>query len=127
KFGPAVADLIGQGHGAFVEVSAHPVLVQPITETAFDTNTDLVVTGSLRRDEGGLRRVLTSAAELFVRGVPVDWTGILPAATTGATAARVDLPTYAFDHQHYWLQNTAPTGDATSLGLAGTDHPLLGA
>ncbi|MGV4989261.1 acyltransferase domain-containing protein, partial [Streptomyces sp. NRAIS3] len=30
-FGPAVADLIRQGHGVFVEVSAHPVLVQPIT------------------------------------------------------------------------------------------------
>ncbi|KOY58531.1 acyltransferase domain-containing protein, partial [Streptomyces sp. XY332] len=30
-FGPAVADLLTQGHGVFVEVSAHPVLVQPIT------------------------------------------------------------------------------------------------
>ncbi|WP_143079276.1 acyltransferase domain-containing protein, partial [Streptomyces monashensis] len=26
-FGPAVADLLGQGHRVFVEVSAHPVLV----------------------------------------------------------------------------------------------------
>ncbi|WP_372352422.1 type I polyketide synthase [Streptomyces sp. KL116D] len=125
KFGPAVSDLIAQGHDAFVEISAHPVLVQPITETAYDTNTDLVVTGSLRRDDGGLRRLLASAAELFVRGVPVDWTGGLPTATTAPHV--VDLPTYAFDHQHYWLQNTAPAGDATSLGLAGTDHPLLGA
>ncbi|MFE3560271.1 type I polyketide synthase, partial [Streptomyces sp. NPDC059193] len=30
-FGPAVTDLLRQGHGVFVEVSAHPVLVQPIT------------------------------------------------------------------------------------------------
>ncbi|MER7057077.1 type I polyketide synthase, partial [Streptomyces sp. NPDC000351] len=39
----------------------------------------------------------------------------------------LDLPTYAFDHQHYWLQATDAPTDAASLGLAGTDHPLLGA
>ncbi|MGX1845045.1 type I polyketide synthase [Streptomyces sp. NPDC055335] len=125
-FGPAVAALLKQGHGVFVEVSAHPVLVQPITETVYaaDGDTDATVTGSLRRADGGLRRLLASMAELFVRGVPVDWTGILP---EGATSARVELPTYAFDHQHYWLQATDATTDATSLGLAAADHPLVGA
>ncbi|MER7708995.1 type I polyketide synthase [Streptomyces werraensis] len=126
-FGPAVTDLLSQGYRTFVEVSAHPVLVQPITEILDDggDGTDAVVTGSLRRDDGGLRRLLASMAELFVRGITVDWTGVLPA---GATSLDVDLPTYAFDHQHYWLQATdAGPVDATSLGLAGTDHPLLGA
>ncbi|MEV6172001.1 type I polyketide synthase [Streptomyces sp. NPDC051954] len=122
-FGPAVADLLSQGHGVFVEVSSHPVLVQPITEIVDDA-TGAVVTGSLRRQEGGVRRLLTSMAELFVRGVPVDWTGVLPA---GAESAGVALPTYAFDHEHYWLQSTGTATDATSLGLAGADHPLLGA
>jgi acyl transferase domain-containing protein len=118
-FGPAVAALLEQGHGVFVEVSAHPVLVQPITELTDDT--PALVTGSLRRDEGGLPRLLTSMAELFVRGVPVDWATLVP-------PARVDLPAYAFDHQHYWLRaRDAATTDAVSLGLAGADHPLLGA
>ncbi|WP_456046644.1 type I polyketide synthase [Streptomyces parvulus] len=125
-FGPAVAALLGQGHGVFVEVSAHPVLVQPITETVYDTDAgaDVVVTGSLRRREGGLRRLHASMAELFVCGVPVDWTPVLPA---GATSARVDLPTYAFDQQHYWLRMGGSATDQASLGLAGADHPLLGA
>ncbi|MGW4057241.1 SDR family NAD(P)-dependent oxidoreductase [Amycolatopsis sp. NPDC004747] len=117
RFGPAVAELIEQGHRVFVEVSAHPVLVQPISEAAGDA----VVTGTLRREEGGLRRLLASAAELFVRGVSVDWTGVLP------PSRRVELPTYAFDHQHYWLQLGGSATDAVSLGLAGADHPLLGA
>ncbi|MEU8605158.1 beta-ketoacyl synthase N-terminal-like domain-containing protein, partial [Streptomyces parvulus] len=121
-FGPAVAALLKQGHGVFVEVSAHPVLVQPISEIVDDTDT--TVTGSLRREDGGLRRLLTSMAELFVRGVPVDWTGILPA---GAASARPDLPTYAFDHQHYWLHEIESATDAASLGQAAADHPLLGA
>ncbi|MEU9143436.1 SDR family NAD(P)-dependent oxidoreductase [Streptomyces sp. NPDC048349] len=121
-FGPAVAELMARGHAVFVEVSAHPVLVQPITETADDTETDAVVTGSLRREDGGLRRLLASMAELYVRGVALDWSGVLP-----RTAARVDLPTYAFDHRHYWLQPGESATDAASLGLAGADHPLLGA
>ncbi|MFI0506989.1 type I polyketide synthase [Streptomyces albogriseolus] len=126
-FGPAVAELIAQGHGVFVEVSAHPVLVQPITEILDDggDGTDAVVTGSLRRDDGGLRRLLASMAELFVRGLPVDWTGVLP--ETGTGWARLDLPTYAFDHQHYWLQTARSVTDAASLGQAAADHPLLGA
>ncbi len=115
RFGPAVETLLGQGHGVFVEISAHPVLVQPITE-----RTDQLVTGSLRRDDGGLRRLLTSMAELFVRGVDLDW-------TTLVSPARVDLPTYAFDHEHYWLRPAGTASDAVSLGLAGADHPLLGA
>ncbi|WP_317937023.1 type I polyketide synthase [Streptomyces cellostaticus] len=126
-FGPAVGELIRQGHGVFVEVSAHPVLVQPITGILDDTEAGAVavVTGSLRREEGGLRRLLASMAELFVRGVPVDWSGVLPA--DAAKSARIDLPTYAFDHQHYWLHTAQTATDATSLGQAAVDHPFLGA
>ncbi|MFF1795798.1 SDR family NAD(P)-dependent oxidoreductase, partial [Kitasatospora sp. NPDC058263] len=124
RFGPAITALLGAGHTVFVESSAHPVLVQPISELVDAADASAVVTGSLRRDEGGPRRLLTSMAELFVRGVAVDWTGQLPA---GADTALVDLPTYAFDHQHYWLQLTGSATDAASLGLTGTDHPLLGA
>ncbi|WP_410574229.1 type I polyketide synthase [Amycolatopsis sp. cmx-4-61] len=93
RFGPSVADLAGRGHTVFLEISAHPVLVQPLSEIGDDA----VVTGSLRRDDGGLLRLLASAAELFVRGVAVNWTATLPAA------GWVDLPTYAFDRRHFWL------------------------
>ncbi|WP_030349136.1 type I polyketide synthase, partial [Streptomyces sp. NRRL S-1022] len=103
--------------------SAHPVLVQPVSEIVDEAGTEAVVTGSLRREEGGLRRLLTSVAELFVKGVPVDWTGVLP---EGAGDAHVDLPTYAFDHRHYWLRLNGAS-DATALGQAPTEHPLIGA
>ncbi len=120
RFGPAVAALIEQGHGVFVEVSAHPVLVQPISELTEDTeDTTAVVTGTLRRDDGGLRRLLTSMADLFVRGVRVDWATLVP-------PARAALPTYAFDHRHFWLR-PAEQADAVSLGQAPAGHPLLGA
>ncbi|MBK3636835.1 acyltransferase domain-containing protein, partial [Streptomyces sp. MBT97] len=124
RFGPAIADLLAGGHTVFVESSAHPVLVQPISEIVVRAEADAVVTGSLRREDGGPRRLFTSMAELFVRGVHVDWNGVLAA---GTDAHHVDLPTYAFDHRHYWIQLTGTADDAASLGLTGTDHPLLGA
>ncbi|MEU6594747.1 SDR family NAD(P)-dependent oxidoreductase [Streptomyces sp. NPDC046881] len=123
RFGPAIEALLTEGHSVFVESSAHPVLVQPVNEIVDEAGSEAVVTGSLRREEGGLHRLLTSMAEVFVRGVELDWTGVLPA---GADAVQVDLPTYAFDHRHYWLK-PAPAADAAALGQAGADHPLLGA
>ncbi|MFJ4526710.1 beta-ketoacyl synthase N-terminal-like domain-containing protein, partial [Streptomyces sp. NPDC088810] len=123
RFGPAISALLAEGHSVFIESSAHPVLVQPVNEIVDETGTEAVVTGSLRREEGGLRRLLTSMAEVFVRGVELDWTGVLP---VGADTVQVDLPTYAFDHRHYWLK-PAPAADAVALGQAGADHPLLGA
>ncbi|WP_424185424.1 type I polyketide synthase [Actinokineospora sp. G85] len=116
RFGPAVADLLGQGHRVFVELSAHPVLVQPVAEVD-----GAVAVGSLRRDDGGPRRLLTSMGELFARGVHVDWAQVVPAA------GWVDLPTYAFDRAHYWLESTDSTTDASSFGQAAAGHPLLGA
>uniref|UniRef100_UPI0012FBB5E9 type I polyketide synthase n=1 Tax=Actinomadura rifamycini TaxID=31962 RepID=UPI0012FBB5E9 len=123
RFGPAVAELLDRGHSVFVEMSAHPVLVQPISEVVDGTDVDAVVTGSLRRDDGGMRRLLTSMAEAYVRGVALDWSAVLPDVPPG----RVALPTYAFDHRHYWLKPAGPATDAESLGQAAADHPLLGA
>ncbi|WP_238324158.1 polyketide synthase dehydratase domain-containing protein, partial [Salinispora pacifica] len=39
----------------------------------------------------------------------------------------MDLPTYAFQHQRYWLDAPADPGDVTAMGLDSADHPLLGA
>ena len=114
EFGRAVRVLAGAGHGVFVEVSPHPVLVPAITAP--------VVTGTLRRDDGGPGRFLASLAQVHVQGVPVDWAAVLP------RGRKVPLPTYAFEHQHFWPRPAPePAGDAGALGLGATGHPLLGA
>ncbi|MFJ5264997.1 type I polyketide synthase [Streptomyces sp. NPDC088387] len=116
EFEAAVRALIADGLGAFVECSAHPVLAVGVEESGAST-----VVGSLRRDDGGARRFVTSLAEAFVRGLPVDFTSLFTDART------VDLPTYAFQHTHYWLRPTARSGDVTAAGLGAAHHPLLGA
>ncbi|MEO3797854.1 SDR family NAD(P)-dependent oxidoreductase [Nonomuraea sp. B10E15] len=122
-FAPAVSALAEAGHRFFVEASAHPVLQIGMRETLEESGVEAVSVGTLRRDDGGLRRLWSSAAELWVRGVDVDWAQ----AYAPARPRRVDLPTYAFQHQRYWLQGSASAGDAASLGLEATGHPLLGA
>ncbi|BBJ46265.1 hypothetical protein SSPO_089830 [Streptomyces antimycoticus] len=112
RFAPSIERLLDEDFRAFVEVSAHPVLTMSVEASAERADAGpVVVTGTLRRDEGGMRRVLTSLGEVYVRGVPVDWTALL--GDIPAHAA-LDLPTYAFQHQHYWLKSTAPA-DAGSI------------
>ncbi|WP_078894882.1 SDR family NAD(P)-dependent oxidoreductase, partial [Streptomyces sp. NRRL S-1022] len=103
SFEPVVRKLLADGFDVFVESSAHPVLTLGVEETAEGTNAETTVTGTLRRDHGGLERFYASLAELHVRGVPVDWTGAFP----GGTAGRVELPTYAFQRRRYWVEPAA--------------------
>ncbi|MFH7600690.1 acyltransferase domain-containing protein, partial [Streptomyces racemochromogenes] len=96
RFEDTVRALLAKGFATFVESSAHPVLVMGVQETAEALGAPVLTTGSLRRDEGGLQRFLTSAAELFVRGTDIDWASLFE----GTGARRVDLPTYAFQREH---------------------------
>ncbi|WJY36739.1 type I polyketide synthase [Streptomyces sp. P9-2B-2] len=122
RFEEAIQALLADGHGVFVECSAHPVLTPGIEDTAQqESGSPVVVTGTLRRDEGGWPRFAYSLAQLWVHGVPVDWSTLLP------TGRRIDLPTYAFQRQRYWLDDTGAVGDVTAAGLSSADHPLLGA
>ncbi|SMD22483.1 type I polyketide synthase [Kibdelosporangium aridum] len=100
QFEQAIREL-ATTHRAFVEVSSHPVLVPAMDEIIGDrVNNPAVITGTLRRDENGLRELLTALATLHVHGVPVGWRTVL------GTGAPVDLPTYAFQRQHFWLEES---------------------
>ncbi|MGK4578819.1 type I polyketide synthase [Kitasatospora sp. HPMI-4] len=112
------------GVGTFVEVSAHPVLAMAVQESIERTGRDATAFGTLRRQEGGLERLFTSFAEAQVRGIAIDWQPFF----TEHGARRVDLPTYAFQRQRYWVEPSGTgTADVASAGLASAEHPLLGA
>nr|WP_267908610.1 type I polyketide synthase [Streptomyces angustmyceticus] len=111
---PAVRALLAADHRVFVEVGPHPVLTMPVQETAEAAGADAVVTGTLRRDDGGLSRLYTSLGELYVNGVEVDWS---PAFAVPRPRL-VDLPTYAFQHRRYWLASRNPAAGPAGPGLA---------
>ncbi|MET9913794.1 type I polyketide synthase [Streptomyces sp. NPDC006476] len=115
-FSPAVRVLADAGYQVFIEMSPHPVLTAGVTETLEDHSgraaESSVVIGSLRRDQGGLERMITSLAEAYVRGVGVRWERLFE----GTGAARVELPTYAFQHRRYWMEapRRGAAGDETA-------------
>ncbi|MEU3529957.1 polyketide synthase dehydratase domain-containing protein, partial [Streptomyces sp. NPDC038707] len=53
----------------------------------------------------------------------VDWEAFF----AGTGARRVDLPTYAFQHERYWPETQGSAGDVSGAGLESVEHPLLGA
>ena len=122
-FEQAVRWAYEHGYRTFIESSPHPVLTVGIQESLEDLGDDHNVVGTLRRNEGGMRRVLLSAAEAHVHGKTPNWASIFD--DTGA--CRIDLPTYAFHRKRYWLDPTPGFVDASSLGVTAAEHPLLGA
>ncbi|MGQ5640278.1 SDR family NAD(P)-dependent oxidoreductase [Streptomyces sp. EWL5.16] len=120
QFAAAMSRLVERERGsAVIELGPHPLLVMNIQEM-FDTTPGATgfVVGSLRRDEGGLARLYQSAAEAFVAGLAVSWEAAFP----DPDGRWVELPTYAFQRQRYWLNTPAET---TTAGTS--DHPLLDA
>ena len=109
QFERATRALLEDGQRTFIELSPHAVLTMGVQETVdavLDDPHEAVVVGSLRRDEGGPERFLTSLAEAWVRGVQVDWSALF----RGSGARRVGLPTYAFQRERYWLEAQAGGG-----------------
>ncbi|MGZ4563535.1 MAG: SDR family NAD(P)-dependent oxidoreductase [Mycobacterium sp.] len=128
QFERAVRNACGAGYGVFVESSPHPVLLAAVEETLADCGRDVggdaFVIPSLGRDDGSLQRFWLSAGQAHVAGVSVDWR----AAIAGLGGRRVDLPTYGFVRQRFWLPGgSTGSGDVATLGLAGARHALLGA
>ncbi|MEU6072134.1 SDR family NAD(P)-dependent oxidoreductase, partial [Streptomyces sp. NPDC047082] len=116
RFADAVATLDGRGIRTFLELGPDAVL----TAMAADTGTEATLVAGLRRD----RSEAQALVEALTRLPLVDW-----AAYFGPGRRSVDLPTYAFQHQPYWLDAYAGAarGDVASAGQADAEHPLLSA
>nr|WP_263974219.1 type I polyketide synthase [Streptomyces albicerus] len=125
-FQAATGALLDDGHTLFIEASPHPILTHPLQETVEDHagTGEVAVTGTLRRDDDTWQRVLTSLATAHTHPhTPVDWAGFFPTTRP----AHLDLPTYPFQRQRYWLERPGSAGGAAAAGQAAVEHPLLGA
>ncbi|MER7842426.1 beta-ketoacyl synthase N-terminal-like domain-containing protein [Kitasatospora sp. NPDC096077] len=118
RFADTVRTLLADGHRRFVEVGPHPLLAEAVAETAQEAGVPALAVPTLVAGEPGPQRFLLSAAELHVAGTPVDWTGALP----DVPGARVELPTYPFQHRRYWL-GTARTAPTPVLAVGADDEP----
>ncbi|MFJ9041510.1 type I polyketide synthase [Streptomyces sp. NPDC102406] len=124
RFHEAVECARAAGAGVFVEVGPGATLAS-ITKESFAGQGvhDAVIVSASRKGRPGPQALLAALAGLHVHGAGVDWAALF------GTRRRVDLPTYAFQHQRYWLDFLADmrTADVASAGLTAPGHPLLGA
>ncbi|WP_086564965.1 type I polyketide synthase [Streptomyces africanus] len=128
RFADAVRRLADDGVSAYLELGPGPVL----TAAATDCLPDLPTSGSVLAvaTRGGAyepETLLSAVARLHVAGAAVDWAAVY----AGSGARRVDLPTYAFQRQRYWLDAPRPrAADAAALlgpafPVPGTDRTVL--
>ncbi|WP_425087960.1 type I polyketide synthase [Streptomyces cyanogenus] len=123
RFGDGVRRLADAGVTTFLEVGPGGVL----TAMAQDVLQDGAVPESgfvplLRPGRPEPDSLLSGLARLHVRGVRVDWAAL----SAGPGPQPVELPTYPFQRERYWL---TPGGraDVASAGLDTAGHPLVGA
>ncbi len=123
RFRDGVRWLAAQGVGTFLELGPDAVLSAMGPDCLDEQLDPAAFVPVLRRDHAEQRTVLSAAALAHARGAAVDWEGFF----AGRGARRVQLPTYAFQRRRFWLSAPTPAGDASGLGQAAAEHPLLAA
>ncbi|MFC4512419.1 SDR family NAD(P)-dependent oxidoreductase [Streptomyces ehimensis] len=122
RFADGIQALAKAGATAFLELGPDGVLTA-LAQHTLDPDQDLLSVPALRKDRPEETALLTALAHLHVSGVDVAWAELF----AGTGARRVELPTYAFQHERFWPRPAALTGDVSSVGLVPARHPLLGA
>ncbi|MET8467951.1 type I polyketide synthase, partial [Micromonospora zamorensis] len=92
RFADGIATLESAGVTTFVEIGPDGVL----SAMGADCVSDAVFVPVQRSDRDQPTTLLTALAQVFVRGVAVDWTPCYPGGRL------IDLPTYAFQRRRYW-------------------------
>ncbi|MFE2530393.1 SDR family NAD(P)-dependent oxidoreductase [Streptomyces sp. NPDC059371] len=119
RFADGVRTLHDLGVTTFVEIGPGGVL-SALAQGCLDD--DVVTVPALRADRPERAALVAAVSELHAHGVSPDWHAFFPGAR------RVDLPTYAFQYERYWLDiSPAAPRDVRAAGLGAADHPLLGA
>ncbi|MEL7039415.1 MAG: beta-ketoacyl synthase N-terminal-like domain-containing protein, partial [Cyanobacteria bacterium J06592_8] len=98
QFAPSMNTLERMGIGIFVEVGPKPILLG-MGRQCFSEHEGSWLP-SLRPDRDDWQQLLTSLAELYVQGVPVDWLSF----DGDYSRRREHLPTYPFQRQRYWVE-----------------------
>ncbi len=119
RFADSIRCAHAAGASRFLEVGPGSGLTASIEEVLPDAA--VTTMSALRKDRPEVETLAGALAQGFVTGMDVDWRGVIGAANL------VELPSYAFERQRFWLSSDGATTDAAGLGLDATAHPLLGA
>lgn len=113
RFGDSVRSAHCAGASRFIEVGPGGGLTSLIEASLADAQ--IVSVPTLRKDRPEPVSVMTAAAQGFVSGMGLDWSSVF----SGYRPKRVELPTYAFQHQKFWLAPAPSVSDPTAAGQIG--------
>ncbi|MGW7370264.1 acyltransferase domain-containing protein, partial [Streptomyces sp. NPDC054841] len=122
RFADGMRCLNEQGVSTYLELGPDGILCG-MGQECVPENAEVVFASALRRDRAEADTLTAAVSAVHTRGVELDWEG----AFAGRGGRRVDLPTYAFQHQRYWLEKSGNSGGVASVGQRAIGHPLLGA
>ncbi|MFG2723426.1 beta-ketoacyl synthase N-terminal-like domain-containing protein, partial [Streptomyces sp. NPDC048416] len=112
RFADGIKTLAAEGVTTFLEIGPDAVLTA-MAPAALADDTTATFIPLLRRNRPEQSETLTALARLWTTGHTVNWPALHP---TNGPARPVDLPTYPFQRQRYWLESAPATGDITTLG-----------
>jgi 6-methylsalicylic acid synthase len=120
RFAQAIEAALEDGHRAFLEISAHPVVVPSMAETFGAARAeDAVATYTLRRHRPERATLLANLGTLHGHGVPVDWAAAQPPGHI------VDLPRSVWQRRPY-VAETRRRSRAHGRAHDPDEHTLLG-
>ncbi|WP_193200202.1 type I polyketide synthase [Nostoc sp. MG11] len=99
KFAQSIETLHQQGYEIFLEIGPLPILLG-MGRQCLPSGVGVWLPSLRQGDEW--QRMLQSLAELYVRGVKVDWLGF----DKDYARSKVTLPTYPFQRERYWIQTS---------------------
>ncbi|MBI0301072.1 SDR family NAD(P)-dependent oxidoreductase, partial [Streptomyces sp. PRKS01-29] len=113
RFADGVKCLAGQGVVTCLELGPDGVLSGMGQECV----PDAVFAPVLRGGREEVASVMEGLAQLHVRGRSVDWAALL----APARPRPVELPTYPFQREHFWLEASVTTAETGATGAADAD------
>jgi acyl transferase domain-containing protein/acyl carrier protein len=122
-FHSAISQLESAGVNTYLEVGPSAVLSGMAQNCV--TASDTAILALHRREQPEPDALVGCLARAWVTGA-AGTAGDWPTLLGGAEQYRpVELPTYAFDHERYWLPMDPGRADVSSVGLHSVEYPLL--
>jgi amino acid adenylation domain-containing protein/non-ribosomal peptide synthase protein (TIGR01720 family) len=87
--------LENQGYEIFLEIGPHAVL-SGLGKQCFTQKG--IWLPSMIRGEDDIRQMMKAAAQLYINGSPIDWSGVY----ASSPGKKIILPTYPFQRKRYW-------------------------
>jgi len=124
RFSDSMGSLYRKGYEVFAEIGPKPVLLG-MGRLCLPKDAGVWLPG-LRPNRSDWQQLLESLAELYARGIEVDWFGF----DKDYSRRRVHLPTYPFQRQRYWIESAFSGGKSQLVSrnsqVKPAAHPFIG-